>query len=71
MTVGELLEILRDIPPDRWVVMARDDEGSDFSPLFDVGLNTSYVAETESVFGKSRTHLYRHVAPANGSGARR
>jgi hypothetical protein len=66
MTVGELLEVLRVIPPDTMVVLARDDEGSDFSPLFDVGLNTSYVAETE---GSGQVKLFQLTPEAVEAGA--
>jgi hypothetical protein len=34
VTVGELIEAMEDLDPGRLVVMAKDAEGNDYSPLY-------------------------------------
>ena len=36
MTVGDLIAVLSELPPDTLVVMSRDEEGNGFSPLYEV-----------------------------------
>jgi len=38
MKVSELIEKLKCLPPDHIVVMSKDGEGNNFSPLSDYGL---------------------------------
>ena len=45
MKVGKLKEILKDIPDDHLVVLSKDGEGNDFSPLDSYGLEM-YEAES-------------------------
>jgi hypothetical protein len=45
MTVGELIVALQQYSPDALVVIAEDSEGSNFSPLETLDLNT-YLPET-------------------------
>lgn len=44
-TVAEWIEILKEYPQDNIVVMSKDGEGNDFSPLADAGTGL-YVADT-------------------------
>lgn len=44
-TVGELLDYLATQPRDRLVVMSKDAEGNDYSPLADASVNM-YAAES-------------------------
>jgi hypothetical protein len=45
MTVGELMDYLDGQPRDRLVVLAKDEEGNGFSPLYAAEMER-YVAET-------------------------
>lgn len=45
MTVKELIEVLKEEDPKRIVVMSKDSEGNNFSPLSSFSLNI-YKAET-------------------------
>ena len=45
MTVAELIEKLKDVDPDRIVIMASDAEGNDYSPLYSFW-EGAYKAET-------------------------
>lgn len=44
MTVRELIEALRDAPLDALVVMSKDGEGNEFSPLAEIGTESTYEA---------------------------
>lgn len=44
MTVGELIEALQDVPPETLVVMSKDGEGNEFSPLAEIGTESTYEA---------------------------
>ena len=46
MTVKDLLEALKDMPPDAEVILQKDGEGNGYSPLSDVDGDAVYVAET-------------------------
>ncbi len=46
MTVKELIEELKDMDPERLVVLQKDSEGNGFSPLSGADDNARYVAET-------------------------
>jgi glucose dehydrogenase len=47
VTVQQLMQILSQCPKERLVILARDREGNDYSPLDDVRTdNTDYVADT-------------------------
>jgi len=45
MTCKELIEKLKTLPPDQPVIMAKDAEGNDYSPLDSLGFGW-YVAES-------------------------
>jgi hypothetical protein len=51
MTAGELRKALEDVPDERLVVLARDEEGNGFSPLAEVVSTERYFAET-TYFGE-------------------
>lgn len=46
MTIGELREILSSLPDELEVIIAKDAEGNDFSPLSELSLQR-YVAHTD------------------------
>lgn len=46
MTVDELRAVLEGLDPDTLVVMSKDAEGNNFSPLAGVEPDTLYVAQT-------------------------
>jgi len=46
MTAGELRDILKDVPDDRLVVISRDAEGNDYSPLYQAHTDEKYIAHT-------------------------
>lgn len=46
MTVKELIEILKDLPEDREIVMSCDAEGNGYSPLADADPQRWYTPET-------------------------
>jgi len=53
MTVKELIEILEKLPPETEIVVAKDSEGNDFSPVSEVNLGTY---EPESTWSGTFTH---------------
>lgn len=46
MTVSELIEELKKLPPDSQVILQRDSEGNGYSPLYAVDGNAIYRPET-------------------------
>lgn len=46
MTVAELIEELKKLPPESHVILQKDAEGNGYSPLHAVDGNAIYVAES-------------------------
>ena len=46
MTVGELLKALENLPPETQVIVSKDSEGNEFSPLWCVTSNSIYIPDT-------------------------
>lgn len=46
MTVAELIEALKKLPPDSQVILQKDAEGNGYSPLADVDGDAIYKPET-------------------------
>ena len=46
MTVAELIEELKTLPPEAEVIMQRDAEGNGYSPLYAVDGNAIYTADS-------------------------
>jgi hypothetical protein len=46
MKVSELIEALKDLPPDLEVVMSKDAEGNGFSPLDGIDDDSVYIPES-------------------------
>jgi hypothetical protein len=47
MKASELIEILSKLPPETPVIMSKDSEGNDYSPLYDVANGTVRSEEIE------------------------
>ena len=45
MTIRELKEAIKDLPDEMEVIIQKDAEGNDYSPLYDVDSNAVYVPE--------------------------
>ena len=46
MTIKELKEAIAELPDDMEVIVQKDSEGNGWSPLWDVGSNSVYIAQT-------------------------
>jgi hypothetical protein len=46
MLVKDLIEALKDLPPDAEVILQKDGEGNGYSPLSGVDADAVYIAET-------------------------
>lgn len=62
MQVRQLIERLRDLPPDSIVILSSDREGNSFSPLSDLDANYNYVADT--TWSGDLTEDYEEGVPA-------
>lgn len=47
MKVGELKMLLKDIDDERIVILSNDSEGNSFSPLENLDISSTYLAENE------------------------
>jgi len=46
MKVKELIEFLKSVPQDAELIVQKDSEGNDYSPLEDADADAVYIAET-------------------------
>lgn len=46
MKVKDLRDILASLPDDMEIIMSKDSEGNNFSPLYEVDKNSIYIPET-------------------------
>lgn len=67
MTVGEMLVVLRDLPPETLVILEREEEGYlYYAPLGTVDTNAVYEAAAANVFYAYLTPEMRAVGFDNG-----
>lgn len=63
MKVKELIEKLKNVDPERIIVMSKDAEGNDYSPLYDIDDEMVYVPDStwsgEVRFPKLTTELIK------------